>query len=544
MVTTAELQLFKDAKFDIYRNMSNFASLSAQNSYYNSLSKLDYDIVFNKIGDPFTIDVDIASLSEYTTGRINYAGIWWYFQILDMAVNAQGQTTVTYQLNAWETHRYQGNVRLGAGQIERRGTTFDYQDDSWNPLVENARYWKIEDATDRDNSTVVLGTNSAPCILAMYRDNDNDWIYPVCLKLVQDDANYILTNTSAFAHYIIDAMKNVFANGELLGMWYSSFYPTYSGPWTATGTNRVYYYNIMNTSERDINDMRISLIFDPEELHQQGYVHNTETEQFYIADERGNVVYRMADGCIYDQFARMILNMSLTSCQWIGTVQYQNERDSTYCTDYFEIACEPLDFYNDSWSIYQSQQRQTDIDARSLNTQNNAVSSLTSIGSSALGGAVVGSVVPGIGTAVGAVAGLITGTVGALATTLYDYGYANNKEQSIIDASYKKASDNICYQGNGVNGAMLFWSNDCKRTGYWASCGAGLKKRTMDAYTANLISNDENVYGCYVNIITDDVDSEIEDGPFLAYCEVLGIPSQWAGQIQERLSNGVLFSKG
>ena len=74
--------------------------------------------------------------------------------------------------------------------------------------------------------------------------------------------------------------------------------------------------------------------------------------------------------------------------------------------------------------------------------------------------------------------------------------------------------------------------------------GAGFKRFNFDYMSIIKIQGEEQVYGVPVNIITNDVDSEIANGPFQAVCEVNGIPADWAGQIQERLSDGVIFSNG
>ena len=73
MVTTGTIELYKDCKFDIYRNMSNFANLTAQNSYYAGLTKITKTITFNKIGDPIILEDDITDLIEYDYGRLSYS---------------------------------------------------------------------------------------------------------------------------------------------------------------------------------------------------------------------------------------------------------------------------------------------------------------------------------------------------------------------------------------------------------------------------------------------------------------------------------------
>lgn len=533
MVTTATLQLFKDCAYDIYRNMSNFTSLSAQNAYYNGLTKLEKDVVFNKIGDPFILDEDIATLSEYSYGRIQYHSMWWYFQIMDMAVNAQGRTVVSYQLDAWETHRYQGNLKLGAGQITRIGDNFssEYANCIIQPPY-TPRVKRIEDKTSR-----LATVGYRPCVFAMVRDNTNDWVYPVVKRIENTDGDRYLTNTSAFAHYIIDAMKPIIKNCEIMGMWYSSFAPNLTH-WINTNTNVVYYYNTLGNN-RSIDDLMGGIFVS-------GYVDgktmkNDNITKFYIADERGNVVYRLSDNITYTGFVDMILNMSLSSCNWECQI-YTVENGLRTSAQSFQIPCEPLDFYTDSWQTYQATQRQIDINSRYLDNQNGLVGGLSNIGTNAISGAVAGglagSVVPGIGTAIGAAAGAIAGLVGTTATALYNDAYAHPKEQELTDRSYKNAGDVNTLCGNGVNGSLMSWGGSATQ---FKSYGAGIKLETYDNGTRTQIDNEIAVYGNFVDIKTNDVDSLIVDGGFTAICEVTGIPANWAGQVQERLANGVMF---
>lgn len=542
-MTTATLQLFKDAKFDIYRNMSNFASLSAQNSYYNGLTKIQRSITFNKIGEPFILNDDIAMLSEYTTGRVQYEGMWWYFQILDLAVNAQGRTVITYQLNAWETHRYQGNLKLGAGQITRLGGSLlgSYKDMRIQPPY-TPRVKRITDETWRNEQ---YGYH--PCVLAMVRDNAGDWVYPVCKLINDSDGDRYLTNTSAFAHYIQDALADVFENMQIMGMWYSSFCPNVTD-WVNTNKNVVYYYDTLN-SARDIKDLSGGMFLE-------GYtdgdtLENDDDVKYYIADERGNVIYRLSDNIEYTGYVDMILNMSLSSCTWECQI-YTVEDNVKKSAQSFQLPCEALDFYNDAWATYQATQRQMDIDSRNLQTKSNVVGGVSSAGQSAISGAMtgamVGSVVPGIGTAVGAIAGLGVSLIGTAVSTLYDTQYKNPKEQAILDRSYKNVQDTYSLCGNGVNGSLMSWGVTAEQ---YKSYGAGIKKEVYDKGTTAQIHNDLKVYGAYVDIKTSDMEVFLQSGvtltsasPLQCDVEISGIPANWAGQVQERLQNGVLLSSG
>lgn len=543
MVNVSTIELYATCKYDIYRNMSNFASLTAQNNYYNSLSKKTVSARFNKIGDPFLISGDIEDLIGYSYGRILMNGFYWYFQISDMNVNAQGQTVISYTIDAWESLRYQKNLKLGAGEISRYSRASNVRL-LRSPITPST--YKVEDVTMR-NYKSGGDSWSKPCVLGIVRNNDSDWCTLVCQNTLMNSSNYVLINPSAIAKYISDAILGsgkLITNGQIMGLWYSSFTPLLTNDaWHNSGTNDVWYFQVTD-SNRSMDALKGRIGMCPSVYGTMAKARNSPTEEYYISDERGNMIYRFPDNADVGAttYIDMVLNMSMTSCQWIGTMPVQPDDSSTICYDYFEIPCEPLDYYTDAWTTYQATQRQIDIDSRNLQMNSNLTGSLAGIGTSAVSGAVLGSVVPGIGTAVGALAGGIMGAVSSL-TGYASSAYNSPKQQEILDRSYKSARDDISMNGNGVNGALMM----ALEYGYgtpspWNVCGAGIKRRVYDELTASAIEDEQDVYGYYVDIMTDNVDSYIRDGAFQCSCEVLNCPSSFGAQVQNRLANGVYFS--
>lgn len=541
-MNTSTITLYKDAKFDIYRRMSNFVSGVNQKAYYDGLTnKKTFGARFNKLGDPFIVAEDISDLIGYTTGRVTYKNHDYYFQIMDLYTIAEGTTEVRYQLNAWESFRYNPadakGIQLGHGTITK--LNYDYLGPKFMVRSEiTPTAYEIEDLD------IALGeAPRKPCVLAVGRDNTSDWTYFICLDIENTSRNHALTNTSAFAHYINDAMKTVSENFELIGMWYSSFEPPIS-TWTATNTNRVYYKSVTDSTftMQSIVQTATIPVGKLNSIFGEAKIMNRYNKMVHFCDERGNIIFTLPDRMEMSSSYFMVLNMSMSSCQWIFNINYESV--NRVFTDTFTLACEPMDFYNDSWYAYQSTQRQTDIDSRNLENSKNAISGLAGVSTSALSGAIAGSLVaPGIGTMVGAVAGGIASTVGVAVDTLFNTLYANPKEQEITDVSYKRTADTLTLQGNGVNGTMMalefISSNPMQRF------GAGFKVFTYDDYTTNLLDEIYSVYGCDCTIVTDNVDGRFPVGdniPFQATCEINGIPSNWAGQIQERLANGVFLS--
>lgn len=537
-MNTSTITLYKDAKFDVFKRMSNFASKSDRDTYYNGLTKLTLNARYNKIGEPFLVDNDIATLSGYTSGKVAYKGIDWFFTVTDLYVIAEGITEVRYTLNAWETFRYAGNLTLGAGQITRKAMPNNHNDvliegGYVRSSIEPIAYNIIDVDTE-------LGTSRRkPCVLAIGRDNTSDFTQIICLDIEDTSRNHALTNTSAFAKYIIDAMTESTPNFELIGMWYSSYEPDIS-QWTNTNKNRVYYIKV---TDETFNMSKLLINCNVAGIESTTF--NNDSYGFYaITDERGNIIYNVADGCLISRSYSMVLNITMSSCQWIGIVTYTQGTEVTKFSDIFSIACEPLDFFNDSWATYQSTQRQIDIDSRVVENNTSFFGSVASAGTSALSGAMMGAIAGPIGAGLGAVLGAGASVVGGAVNSLISGVYTNPKEQELTDEAYKRASDNLSLQGNGVNGVMFKAEFIDSANTPVDRFGAGFKRFNFDYMTIMKIQGEELVYGVPVNVITNDVDSEIANGPFQATCEVNGIPADWAGQVQQRLADGVIFSSG
>lgn len=536
-MNTSTITLYKDAKFDIFKRMSNFESKSARDAYYNGLIKLTLNARYNKIGEPFLVDNDISTLSGYTSGKVNYKGLDWFFTVTDLYVIAEGITEVRYTLNAWETFRYGGNLTLGAGQITRKGLPNDETEILINSgyvrsSIEPIAYNIVDVDTELGNG------RRKPCVLAIGRDNTADFTQIICLDIEDNSRNHALTNTSAFAKYILDAMVEAVPNFELIGMWYSSYEPDIT-QWTNTNKNRVYYVKV---DESTFNMSKLLINCNVTGIEGNTFYNNTYG--FYaITDERGNIVYNVADGCLISTSYSMVLNITMSSCQWIGIVTYTQGSKVTKFSDIFSIACEPLDFFNDAWATYQSTQRQIDIDSRVVENNTSFFSSVANAGTSALTGAMMGAIAGPIGAGLGAVLGAGASVVGGAVSSLISGAYTNPKEQELVDETYKRASDNLSLQGNGVNGVMFKAEFIDSSSTPVDRFGAGFKRFNFDYMTIMKIQGEEAVYGVPVNIITSDVDSEIDNGPFQAICEVNGIPADWAGQVQQRLTDGVIFSR-
>lgn len=521
--------------------MSNFASVNEQNTYYNNASKFSYDCVFNKIGDPLLISEEMAKLLDFTYGRVRYQNIWYYFQVLEYKPNAQNQTTIYYEIDWWETYRYQIGIGLGTGQITRKATkpTVElrpsYLPDSWATIDITLR--SIEDPTAQPDPLLNGGYN--PCVLAYARDNTTDFGCYICLDIVENQRNAFLVNIGGLVKFIVDVLPDISENMSLIGAWYSSFAPPLQGPlsrWINTNKNGVYYIKATDKNADIQSTLRANCYANDTNLA------NSVTERYVICDERGNPVYELPDSVKCEGSFSMFLNMTMSSAQWLCSMRLSNiGRNDEIGYASFTIDCEPLDFYNDSWTQYQSTQRQMDIDMRSLERTNSAVSQVLGSGESAIGGAVSGAL-GGVGGGIGAIAGLGINLAGAGINYAYQSKYSHPKQQAIIDNNYKRAPDILSLSGNGVVGSLWMWLGGSGAIRKEETYGAGFKIWKPDNRFTTKYENDVSNYGYYTDIETDAVDDYIANGPFQANCEVNGLPYNYAGQIQERLRNGVWFS--
>ena len=68
---------------------------------------------------------------------------------------------------------------------------------------------------------------------------------------------------------------------------------------------------------------------------------------------------------------------------------------------YINVPGEPLDNVSDTWEQYYYRQRETDIESRNVQNQQNLVSGVASLGQGATEGAMMGAMTGSIGAGVG-----------------------------------------------------------------------------------------------------------------------------------------------
>lgn len=520
MVTTGTIELYKDCKFDIYRNMSNFASLTAQNNYYAGLTKITKTITFNKIGDPIILEDDITDLIEYDYGRLSYLGKWWYFQVSDLAVNAQGRTVLSYTVDVWETMRYQYDLKLGAGTILRSAMLRKpyYRGNEWT-----TRPW-VRESINANQSSL------KPTVYAMFYSNTENMAYYVAQVLNPDDNKRI--NTMQVVKYMVeDVGRSSFEplkNSTVLGAWYSSICCVDTTYWTDTNPEngtRTYYLDPNKSWTSRLVTVQADVIGDE--------LASGIDQHFCVCDERGNVIFRFAEYVPCNKGFSAYLCMTGSSANWICRNAIHDSDGSTIGYNLFMIPLEPVDIQNDSWATYQAQQRAVDIESRNLQMQSNLVSGLANTGTNALNGALMGTAMaPGIGTAIGAIGGAITGVVSSITNYATESYYAP-KEQALTDKLYKNMADNVNLLGSGVDSPF----NDVETSGF---CAIWQHETPVDD-DVTFMNSMIDIFGYPMNMPVSSVDSYIQDGPMMAECEVLNCPTTYGAQVQDRLRQGVYF---
>ena len=195
--------------------MSHFASLTAQNTYFNSLSKLSYDDVkISKLDEPILIPESLDTLFNYDYGRIQFNSYWYYFSVRKLEIERDNKTWVYYDIDPWETFRYQGKLSLGKGHITR-STHKNNNLFKFRPFAVND--WHMSGLYDI--------TDSGACIFAWVHDdpNNKDWIY--CFEVTS-------AYTEWLGSWVFDLLTTPIDKNDVLGCWYSPFVFNYPDAFT------------------------------------------------------------------------------------------------------------------------------------------------------------------------------------------------------------------------------------------------------------------------------------------------------------------------
>lgn len=519
-----KLQLFKNCKIDNIKRMSNFTSVTEQNNYYESLitnnNGIDISTTnYYKVGQPLIINYPYEDILIYNYGRFKLSDKWVYFSITDFDTVNENKTKIYFNIDCWETARYQYNVTLGKGVINRLS-------DRIIEIPQNI------DCPIKDYSRKSLGYfNSNNIFLVIwYRDTSNVSHIYMCAVITQYLKDLVLKADLKTIIVGAGISSDDYNDENIINAWLSP----------------VNMKSIMNNNGWDEKGRIGSAPETPIwELTNTSYLHNTlfsttlgneikhtDTQIDYIVDSIGNIVYTLPFGYSFTSSDKMSICFDISPSAFNLILQIHKSNELGNLTGYYEttfsIMCERVNVFIDNYQSYYAVNREYEIKNRELTQEKEFYSSLTQSinagGNMAISGGMVGGL-PGM------IGGFIGGTVGGLIMPGVNLGINNiynPKFQELTDNYNKKVPDSIKLTGNNIVPLLLY-----------NRCGVLTEKFNddgLDRYN-DMIANQ----GYKVDYSSDNCEIYYDTGNIQGDFEIIGnIPDTWKGQIRERFNNGVI----
>lgn len=494
MVNVATARFF-NSPFNLEKLISNFTSAEDRDAFYDALPNVEYQVRFNKIGEPFKIT---ANVMDYTAGYIVWKNKRWFFFVDYWNVISESTIEVYYTIDAWESYAYGQDIKFGhyhayRTPYEEKGQYKNY----FVPVVTNT--------TMQFTLTRPWGNGLINLFYVVYDDTNNrahfGWyfVFPgeVFVGLAVKE---ILDNLRGYS----DAGFS--DNIRLISAFVS---PLYDERLNDDPDNPFYYYKVKTNLYVNIDVYPSSM---PEFSRITG-LGNTRYVHYKILDASGVEIWRFPDKKTYTAIEG-VLNASFAGASW-RVKMTDNEGNF----EYFTIPLLPIDIISDAWAEYYVQRRNYDVQTRQIASQQQLVNGVVG---NAIGGGIAGATAGPLAGAIGAVGG-IAGSVVGYAT---DTAIFNPKIQNVTDELYKKASDTLNMVGEG----------------YLSLIDVGIYKEVWDVETQakndSAIAENGYINDEYGNVYTR------QDGPFAGDVQITGIPRVASNQIRQRLVNGVIFSKG
>lgn len=489
MVNVATARFF-NSPFNLEKLISNFESEEERNTFYDALPHDEYQVRFNKIGEPFKI---VSDVMDYNAGYITWKNKRWFFFVDYWNVINENIIEIYYTIDAWETYAYSNEIKYGTYHAYR------------TPYEEKGQY---------KNYLAPLNVASALDIrfdLSVL----SYWI----LYVVYDDTN----NRARFGWYeqrpewafygisqdIIDEIKGKDGLSDNLRL-ISAFISPFNDEDIGTAIGNDYYIEISSTHYLARLGYAMtcthSLTFN---------FKNTRYKKYKILDNSAVEVWRATDKRKYVSM-KAKLNMSYAGASWRCEIVAEDNENP----EIFTLPLTPIDIISDTWANYYVQRRNYDVQTRQIASQQQLVNGVVG---NAIGGGIAGATV----NPVGALAGAVGGAIGSVIGYATDTAIFNPKIQNATDELYKKASDTLNLVGGGYTWPFL--------------CGLYTETWDSETQTKNDTAISENGY------INDEYGENYnfqQNGPFAGDIQITGIPRVASNQIRQRLVNGVIFSKG
>lgn len=522
-----EFEFFTDTDFTDRSILPIFDSLEDQNDYFDAQTKIEKEGNFKGFNNPIILFEPLETCIGLSYFRFKINDKWYYAITTDVAQDTPGKTILSYRLDYWQTARYQFDIKLGRGYVNRSSHAPE------GLAHRDSRYTTIKRA--HTISTIGFYTYSL-VYFARTEDTNLNRIGVIDLLPMQ-----IMRDGLFNSSWIRGIDYN---DDEIKAAW---IFPKFTDTETLEDANWVrkstsvpetWKYNTweMGSAPKYIGAYQI---VEPEVLFN---IRSTKKKIMVILDNDGSVVYQFELGRDYSENKTkglwVQLEISPTSAKLVYTLG-SDKTEATVNPALFSISGQALDLYIDSYNEYFARQRQFDLDQRANNTQKNITNGIAGVFGAGVEGALSGALIGAAGGPIGAgLGGLLGAGISLIGTGIQaaaDTNYNNPREQAALDTFYKNQVDRQSFVGSHLYGNSY---------GIYICQVGGLYEVEVDPVTASEIDNDIETYGEYCSIATDDGEDWVLPGALRGEFVIKGnVPESWKGEVQRNIASGVTIKK-
>lgn len=496
--------------------MSCFSGITAQNAYFEShIGKSYQDVNWTGLNKPILIPDSFDTLMIYDYGRMQLSnnGKWYYFSINNFETVTENKTLMSYNLDAWETFRYGGKLKLGRGQIIR-STILNNNLISRYPIDSKSKRYVEYDYIQEFNPHGEYHYQNYDIVVIWHDSSTN--------------MDYVTVHHTPYIYQIIDLTLTL----DSIKNWYPNFtYVNCVGIWLSPfslkiDTNKGWFYNSSSPdyyATCELHNVIEYIIKDSEQLRTfnklpRESILNERIYQIGITDMLNNIIWVADKDRNWDTAIQIDLHIGLDGISWVG---YCLKNGVRVKEGMFTIPCEQLSFYNDTFHDYNVLQRPFIEEQRRIQREQALTNTLSHTGESMIIGGLGNN--PLLSAFSGAM-NIASGYIDRYASEMYDKErqYAEEKEQLVASDELRVVQSGYIDYLKSITYPMVV-------------------KIYPDQESNNIHQMIETVYGYYYNVY-DNVENWIVADKYLtAIAEIEGIPSIYASSVYNRLANGVIF---
>jgi len=505
-----------------------FSSFIAQSNYFKNLPAI-FEGDKEYIPNGRFILQNIKDIETSTHVIVYWNDREIYYNVIDVKYTTKGNVELQLTLDNWLTYKYQNNLTLGAGYLERAKGTKPFYSKQVNPIKytigqEINLFPQIDNPLDENNP--VTAQNDVGWLAVSVLDDSSPtqtyckyFVYRIGGNAVQGDylgriSLYALTNGSWYKN-----LPNNLTPDKVLGAWFLPFdfeqivsgisttlynwtkntggsgNPTY---WTNNGNPMIPYRTILGTFK------------------------SSTLQHFKISSPKGFNYYDIPIDLQFNNL-KVTLDFSPTSARVLCyDGSYHNFQDANNAGCAVEIPCDMVDTILDTWTIYKNNQRDIDIEQANINLNKGLVSSVSNAGNTAMWGAIAGG---GVGGIAGAGVGL--------ASAMLEYGvsaYYNPKIQELQDKGNRLQADSLSIASQRLVDIVRAVNDNTYQ----------LIRFDIDTDSANRFNNDVNLNGWYFDEIISNAENLLSTGALKGDFEIIGnCPLSAKISISEDIRNGI-----